>query len=125
MITLIFQYSFLSLKISRANYVTVVLLNYISCVNLMLVSFRNLSPGCHAQLTPRQKKGQLISEHMKGPLVAATRSSLMKAPDITFTKSLNHHHHLLMPYHPFPYVTFLLGFPMIRCEPIDFGFSRV
>ena len=31
--------------------------------------------------TPRQKKRQLISDHIKGPLVAAFRSPLMKALD--------------------------------------------
>ena len=31
--------------------------------------------------TPRQKKGQLISEQIEGPLLAAIRSSLMKALD--------------------------------------------
>ena len=52
--------------------------------------------------TPCQKKGQLISERIKGPLVAAFRSPLMKALDrcwnigsmncnfsVTFIKSLN------------------------------------
>ena len=31
----------------------------------------------------------------------------------------------LMPYRPFPDIIFLLGFPMIRSEPIYFRFSRV
>ena len=31
----------------------------------------------------------------------------------------------LMPYRPFPDIIFLLGFPMIRPEPIYFRFSRV
>ena len=34
-----------------------------------------------APITPRQKKGQLICDHIKGPLVAAIRSPLMKALD--------------------------------------------
>ena len=34
-----------------------------------------------ASFTPRQKRGQPIREHIKGPLVAVIRSPLMKALD--------------------------------------------
>ena len=74
MITLIFQYSILS-QISRANYATVVLVNYNSCVNLLLVSFRNLSSICHAVLPRVTSEGDFESPKSYNSVFVTTNYS--------------------------------------------------